>query len=125
MTEPAWVSLDAAEDFVNLFLSATNQEVKEAGGIMHRGGTPNPIDFKYAVPDWNTQLHVLYWLGKQNEFKRNDTWALAIAMVSGLWITIGDEEARKSVSTDVNDLLGFGRDTGEIRKALGLPHDCT
>jgi hypothetical protein len=86
---------------------------------MLKGGTPNQSDFKYHIPNWNTELQVLYWLAKQNEFKPNDTLAQAVAMVNGLWVTMGDNEVRQAVYKDTNDLLNFFRETNEIQKARG------
>jgi hypothetical protein len=54
---------------------------------MMKGGTPDPMDFTYPVPAYNTELQVLYWLACQNEFKRDDTLALAIdrKVVEDIW----------------------------------------
>jgi len=128
-------SLDATEDIVFLALQGKpyekfedrfdsskitkEKEVYEAFELMLKGGTPNQSDFKYHIPNWNTELQVLYWLAKQNEFKLNDTLAQAIAMVNGLWVTIGDDQVRKAVYKDTNDLLNFFRETNEIQKARG------
>jgi len=40
-------------------------------------------------------------------------------MVNGLWVTIGDDQVRKAVYKDTNDLLNFFRETNEIQKARG------
>jgi len=110
---------ETTEDMVYLALLASNPEVKEAFELMIKGGTPDPRDFAYVVPNWNTELHVLYWLGKQNEFKGNDTLAQAIAMNNGLWVTMGDDQVREAVYKDTSDLLSFFRETNEIQKARG------
>jgi len=89
---------------------------------MINGGTPAPGDYKYPVPDYNTELQVLYWLASQNEFKKDDTLALSIAMVHGLWVTIGDEQVRQAVRKDTSDLLVFLRQTNELQKEKGY-HD--
>jgi hypothetical protein len=112
-------SLDATEDWVYLVLNSDNPEVKEAEELKLKGGTPDSKDFRYTVPNYNTEQLVQYWLGKQNEFKGNDTLAQAIAMVNGLWVTMGDEQVRKAVYKDTNDLLNFFRETNEIQKARG------
>lgn len=103
--------------------SSTNPEVKEAFQLMLKGGTPNPNEFGYNVPDWNTELEVLYKIAEQNEFKKDDKLALAIAMDNGLYVTMGDDEVRQAVYKDVNDFLVFGRETSERQKALGLPYN--
>jgi len=36
-----------------LALNVTNLEIKEAFELMMKSGTPDPKDFKYAVPDYN------------------------------------------------------------------------
>jgi hypothetical protein len=77
-----------------LALNATNPEVKEAFQLMMNGGTPNQGDFKYTVPSWNTQLEVLYWLATQNNIKKDDALALAVAMSNGIWVAIGDGRVR-------------------------------
>jgi hypothetical protein len=112
-------SLDATEDWVYLVLNSDNPEVKEAEELKLKGGTPSQSDFKYSIPNYNTEQLVQYWLGKQNEFKGNDTLTQAIAMVNGLWVTIGDDQVRKAVYKDTNDLLNFFRETNEIQKARG------
>jgi len=104
-----------------LALNATNPEVKEAFQLMMKGGTPAPSDFKYAVPNYNTELQVLYWLACRNEFKKDDTLALAIAMVNGLWVTMGNEQVRQAVKNDVSDLLVFFRGTNDVQKTRGYP----
>lgn len=109
----------ATEEFTRLFLDSDNPEVEEAGELIIKGGTPSKEDFSYKVPDWNIELQVLRWLAEQNEFKRNDTLAQAIAMVNGLWVTIGDDQIRKAVYKDTNDLLNFFRETNEIQKTKG------
>jgi hypothetical protein len=102
-----------------LALNATNPEVKEAFQLMIKGGTPSPSDFRYTVPNYNTELQVLYWLALQNEFKKDDTLALAIAMVNGLWVTMGDSHVREAVKKDTSDLLTFFRETNELQKQNG------
>ena len=104
-----------------LALNATNPEIKEAFELMMKGGTPDPRDFQYTVPRYNTELQVLYWLALQNEFKKDDTLALAVAMANGLWVTIGDESVKKDVNTDTTQLLAFLRGTNEIQLSTGRP----
>jgi hypothetical protein len=101
-------------------LNATNPEVKEAFELMIKGGTPAPSDYRYTVPNYNTELEVLYWLACENEFKKDDTLALAIAMVNGLWVTMGDEQVRQAVKRDTSDLLVFFRETNELQKQRGF-----
>jgi hypothetical protein len=102
-----------------LALNATDPKVKEAFELMMKGGTPDPRDFKYAAPNCNTELQVLYWLACQNEFKKDDTLALAIAMVNGLWVTIGDDQVQAAVFQYTNDFLNFLRETNELEKQRG------
>jgi hypothetical protein len=116
-------AVDTTGDFNDLFLNATNPEVKEAGELILKGGTPNPKDFKYSVSNWNTELQILNQLGRQNWFRRDDTLALADSMVNGLWATMGTDEVRQTVYKDVNDLLNFGRETSEMQRALGLSYN--
>ena len=106
-----------------LALNATNPEVKEAFQLMIKGGTPAPSDFTYAVPNYNTELQVLYWLALQNDFKKDDTLALAIAMVNGLWITVGDDKVGQAVHRGASDMLVFGRETSEMQRTAGLLYD--
>ena len=102
-----------------LALNAKNPEVKEAFELMMKGGTPVPRDFKFTVPNYNTELQVLYWLALQNDFKKDDTLALAIALVDGFWVTIGNDEVRHVVQQDVSSLLGFFRETNQMQRASG------
>ena len=100
-----------------LALNATNPEVREAVELMIRGGTPDPRHFAYSVPNWNTELQVLYWLACHNEVRRDDTLALAVALVHGFWITVGNAEVREAVKEDVSGLLAFFRETNQMRRA--------
>lgn len=70
---PELTNATAVAKITYLALNATNPEVKEAFELMIKGGTPDPRDFSYAVPSYNTELQVLYWLACQNEFKKDDT----------------------------------------------------
>ena len=118
-------SLDATEDWVNLVSSADNPEVVEAEELKLAGGTPNPTDFSYSVPDWNTEQQVQYWLGKQNEYKkRDDILAQALSITHGLLVAISADEVAgngEAVYRDSNSILNFGRETSEIQSALRLP----
>jgi len=116
---PDLENASAVAKIVYLALNATNPEVKEAFELMMKGGTPASSDFTYAVPNYNTELQVLYWLACQNELKRDDTLALSIAMVSGLWVTMGTDEVRQAVFLDASSLLNFFRETNEIQRARG------
>jgi hypothetical protein len=118
---PGLTNATAVAMITYLALNATNPEVKEAFELMIKGGTPDPRDFSYTVPKYNAELQGLYWLALQNEFKKDDTLALAIAMVNGLWITMGDDQVREAVKKDTSDLLQFFRETNEIQKAIGYP----
>jgi hypothetical protein len=117
---PDVTNATAVAKITYLALNATNPEVKEAFQLMIKGGTPDPRDFTYPVPKYNTQLQVLYWLALQNEFKADDTLALAIAMVNGLWVTMGNEQVKEAVKKETSDLLVFFRETNELQKARAL-----
>jgi hypothetical protein len=116
---PDLTNSTAVAKITYLALNATNPEVKEAFQLMMKGGTPDPTDFKYAVPNYNTELQVLYWLAEQNEFKKDDTLALAIAMVNGFWVTIGNNDVREALYRDVNDFLAFFRETNQMQLERG------
>jgi len=120
---PDLTNATAVAKITYLALNATNPEVKEAFELMIKGGTPDPRDFGHSVPDYNTELQVLYWLACQNEFRKDDTLALAIGMVNGLWVTMGDEQVRAAVYGDINELLSFGRETSELQRVLGLSYN--
>ncbi|MFQ6089382.1 MAG: hypothetical protein ACE5K0_10840, partial [Candidatus Methanofastidiosia archaeon] len=110
------------ENYNNRFKSSKitrENEVWEAFELMLDGGTPNPRDFSYQVPDYNTELQALFWIAEQNEFKQNDTLALAIAMDNGLYITMGDNKVREAVYKDMNDLLEFFRETNLMQIERG------
>jgi hypothetical protein len=109
----------AVAKVVSLALNASNPEVKEAFELMIKGGTPDQSDFSYPVPEYNTELEVLYRLALQNEFKQDDTLAMSIAMAHGLWVTIGNEQVRNAVYKDTTELLRYFRDTNEIQKQQG------
>jgi len=113
----------AVAEITYLALNATNPEVKEAFELMMKGGTPSPSDYKYAVPKYNTELQVLYWLACQNEFKKDDTLALAIAIVNGLWTSIGDDQVKVAVQRDTSLMLAFGRETSEWQISKGLSYN--
>lgn len=113
---PDATNATAVAKITYLALNATNPEVKEAFELMIKGGTPAASDFQYPVPNYNTELEVLYWLASQNEFKKDDTLALAIAMVNGLWVTMGDHQVRAAVEKDTSTLLEFLRETNELQE---------
>ncbi len=113
----------AVQRIATLALQSDDTQVKEAFKIMLQGGTPSPFDFSYVVPNWNTELQVLFWLAETNEFKKNDTLALAIAMVNGLWVTMGDEQVAGAVRGDTNSMLRFGRETSEWQRTNGLTYN--
>lgn len=102
-------------DIVALAVKATNPEVKEAFDLMIRGGR------RGGGP--NTELQILFWLAEQNEFRKNDTLALAIAMVNGLWVTMGTHDVEVKVKEDTNHMLDFGRETAEWQETLGLSYN--
>ena len=102
-----------------LALNATSPEVKEAFELMMKGGKPSPSDFHYLVPNYNTELQVLYWLALQNDFKKDDTLVLSVAMVNGLWVTMGDDQVRHAVHDDTTQLLRYLRETNELQKQRG------
>jgi len=116
---PDVTNATAVAKITYLAMNATNPEVKEAFELMMKGGTPSPGDFSYTVPDYNTELQVLYWLACRNELKQDDTLALSIAMVHGLWVTMGDQQVREAVKKDTSDLLVFLRETNELQRIRG------
>ena len=68
---PEYKNSESIEDITYLFLNG-NAEVKEAFDLMLKGGTPDPNDFDYPVPQYNTELQVLKWLAEQNEFRKEN-----------------------------------------------------
>lgn len=111
---PDLTNASAVAKITYLALNATNPEVKEAFQLMLNGGTPDPRDFRYVVPNYNTELEVLYWLACQSELKKDDTLALAIGMVDGFQVTMGNEQVRKAVYEDVNKRLLFFREIDDL-----------
>jgi hypothetical protein len=122
-TLPDATNATAVAKITYLALNATDPEVKEAFQLVMKGGTPDPRDFRYSVPTYNTELQVLYWLALQNQFKKDDTLALAIAMVNGLWVTMGDDQVIQAIYNDANGMLNLGRETSQWQKSLGLPYN--
>lgn len=116
---PDFTNATAVSKIVDLALNATNPEVKEAFELMIKGGTPYSGDFSYVVPNYNTELQVLYWLALQNDFKKDDTLALAVAISNGLWVTIGNDQVRDQVRNDTNAILTFFRTTNEMQMQSG------
>jgi len=116
---PDATNATAVAKITYLALNATNPEVREAFELMVKGGTPSPSDFTYTVPKYNTELQVLYWLACRNELKKDDTLALAISAVNGLWVTIGDGKVRQDVKNDTTQLLRFLRETNEVQLKRG------
>jgi len=47
------------------------------------------------------------------------TLALAVAIVNGLWVTMGDGQVREAVKKDSSDLFAFFRETNEIQRSKG------
>ncbi len=107
--------IEPLDDIVTLAVTATNPEVSEAFDLMIKGG-------RRGWGSFNTELQILFWLAEQNEFKKDDTLAQALAMVNGLWVSMGTDEVREAVHKDTNDLLNYFRETDEWQKAVG--HHC-
>ena len=82
-------------------------EVKEAFELILEGGTLVQSDFRYPVPEYNTQLEVLYWLANSTQFGSDDTLALSVAISNGLWAAIGDDQVREAVKENAPSLLSF------------------
>ena len=116
---PDLTNATAVAQITYLALNATNPEVKEAFTLMMNGGTPDPSDFQYQVPQYNTELQVLYWLAEQSKFKKDDTLALAIALDNGLWVTMGTSEVVTAVRNDTTNLLVFLRETNSLQETRG------
>jgi hypothetical protein len=116
---PGLTNATAVAKIVYLALNGTNPEVKEAFELMIKGGTPDPRDYTYSIPRYNTELQVLYWLALENEFKRDDTLALAIAMVNGLWVTVGNDQTKRAVLEDTTEVLRYFRETNDWQKSKG------
>ncbi|MGP8071239.1 MAG: hypothetical protein ACLP5V_15295, partial [Candidatus Bathyarchaeia archaeon] len=108
---PDLTNATAVAQVTYLALNSTNPEVKEAFQLIIKGGTGNPSDFSYVIPQYNTELQILYWLAAQRQLKRDDTLALAIAMSNGIWVTIGDDSVQTAVMKSVVDLLDYFRET--------------
>ncbi len=120
---PYLFNASAIAKITYLALNATNPEVKEAFELMIKGGTPDQRDFSYSVPQYNTELEVLYWLACQNEFKKDDTLVLAVAMVNGLWVSVGDKGVGAAVLRDSSLMLAFGRETSDWQRSRGLSYN--
>ena len=118
---PDATNATAVAQVTYLALNATNPETKEAFELMIKGGKANPSDFSYSIPQYNTELQILYWLAAHRQLKHDDTLALAIAISNGIWITIGDQSVQLSLKKDVVDLLDYFRDTDRLQQALGYP----
>lgn len=96
-----------------LALNASNPEVEEAFQLMVKGGAPS----------YNTELEALYWLATRNQFKKDDTTALAIVMVDGLYITIGNDQTRNQVRVDDDVMLNAAREISKWQKQMGMPYN--
>jgi hypothetical protein len=102
-----------------LALNATNPEVKEAFQLMIKGGTPDPRDYPYAVPAYNTELLGLYQLAEDTGLEKDDTTALTISMTSGLFMTMGDDQVRGQVRLDNSEMLNLAREITEWQASNG------
>ncbi len=120
---PDYSNATAVAEITYLALNATNPEVKEAFKLMLQGGTPDPSNFQYPVPQYNTELEALYWLATQNQFKKDDTTALAIAIVNGLYITIGDDQTINQVRVDDTTMLIAAREISEWQEQMGMRYN--
>jgi len=116
---PDLTNATAVAKITYLALNSSSPEVKEALELMMKGGTPDRRDYKYSVPDRNTELQILYWIASRRELKRDDTLALSIAMVNGIWVTIGEDAVREAVARDAAELLDFFRETNELQETKG------
>ena len=114
------IDCEALNDIYYLWKNATNPEVKEAFDLMIKGGTPSQKDFGYEVPKYNTGIEILFWLAERNEFKQDDTLALAIAVVNGLYFIMGDKQVRNTLNSRVNERLVLGREIDEWQNVAFL-----
>jgi hypothetical protein len=118
---PQLTNATAVAQISTLALDAANPETKEAFELMMKGGTPNSADFGYQIPQYNTELQVLYWLASSRHLKYDDTLALAISLSNGLWVTIGDGSVQLKVKGEVVGLLDFFRETDGLQQASAYP----
>lgn len=116
---PDLTNATAVAKITYLALNATNPEAKEALSLMMKGGTPYPRDYTYSVPNYNTELQVLYWLACQNEFRKEDTLALGIAVANGIWVTMGEPKVVETVRRDANSLLVYLREVNALQEKSG------
>jgi hypothetical protein len=116
---PDYSNATAVAEITYLALNATNPEVKEAFELMLKGGTADPSDFHYPIPQYNTELQILYWLANGRQLKYDDTLALAIAMSNGIWVTVGDGSVQAQIKKDAVELLDFFRETDALQQSLG------
>lgn len=110
---PNLTNATAVATITYLALNASNPEVKDAFQLLVIGGAPS----------YNTELEALYWLATRNQFKKDDTTALAIAIVDGFYITIGDDQTRNQVRTDDDVMLNAAREISEWQKQIGMPYN--
>ena len=75
---------------------------------------------KPFAPDWNTELQALFELALDNEFEKDDTTALAIALVDGFFRTVGDKYVMEQVRKDDNETLNLAREISLWQEANGL-----
>jgi len=116
---PDLTNATAVAQVAYLALNATNPETREAFESIIKGGTANPSDFSYSIPQYNTELQILYWLAEKRQLRQDDTLALAIAMVDGFWVTMGDDGVREAVRGDASNLLTFFRETSNLQRNFG------
>jgi hypothetical protein len=113
-------SSEAVRRIATLALQSDDPQVMEAFNLMLAGGRNNELPSIYVAPRWNSELQTLYWLAEQNEFKKNDLLALAVAMVNGIWVSMGTQDVQQAVYQDSSDMLNFLRETNDIQKASGF-----
>lgn len=113
----------ALQRIATLALQSDAPQVRDAFQLMLRDGTPRQNDFHYSVPNWNTQLWGLFQLAMDNEFTKNDTIALSIAIVDGLFRSMGDDQTRIQLRTDDNAMLKFGREISHWQRELGYSYN--
>ena len=76
--------------------------------------------FTYKIPEFNTQLSLLYYLTTNTELKLFDTLSISDAISNGIFLTIGDDEVKKVSSKDSLDLLLYLREVNEWQKKVGI-----
>nr|WP_321430973.1 hypothetical protein [uncultured Methanolobus sp.] len=102
-----------AKERIFILYESEDPEVKQAFGIMEEYGVPVHT-FNYRMPDYNTQLEILFWLAEKRDITTHKRLASAIALDYGAVLSICEDDVKEDLKIYVLAMYDYFIETGEI-----------